>query len=324
MTPPAAQGQHSSHEWRFAGRPVMPDPVVCLEVGCERPYRIACGCGEVRWVQCATSDAEQCAPCGDRYRARVRHVARSGEVYGRQGVFLTLTAPSWVPHRIMFGRRVGPWCECTGGGCSDLAEWNATAGRRWNELITELRRLYGDLEYFRAAEVQRRGALHVHVLIRRRDGSPLAIRADKLRRLAVRLGWGHSIDIQPVVEAHWAYVAKYAAKASSDRIIVPWRGVRKRQRVDRETGEVTRVEVESAYPSYRTWTSSRRWGDTMASVKAAQRHYLLVLADLPDWRDEGLAYWWSELAPPRPRARRCGDPPAPAGQSGCLGSEVQG
>lgn len=42
----------------------------------------------------------------------------------------------------------------------------------------------------------------------------------------------------------------------------------------------------------------------------AQRHYLLVVADLPDWRDEGVAYWWSEFAPPRPRVRRGSDPPS--------------
>jgi hypothetical protein len=167
--------------------------------------------------------------------------------------------------------------------------------------------LYGlDLEYFKAAEVQRRGALHYHVLLRREHGGVLAVSTGALRRLALRHGFGHSVDVQHVQPGHAAYVAKYVGKAADARPDVPWCGKRWTGGawVRKDTGEICsrpRREVASYAPTYRTWTASRRWGDSMASIKACQAHYAATVALLPVWSlGQARPAWSSVAAPERP------------------------
>ena len=107
------------------------------------------------------------------------------------------------------------------------------------------------------------------------------------------------------------------------REVVPWRArkyVRPRDPglvldrargwlVDRRTGEVIgdALEVESAHPTYRTWSASRAWGLSMLQVRADQRHYVMTLELLPVWGLRDGDEWaavraasaaWARLAAP--------------------------
>jgi hypothetical protein len=288
-----AAGGHRCR-WSFLERAADGDPRR-VGVGCDDPHVLICsGCSRTVLARCGTSRQSRCGPCGTAYRGRVGHVARSGLVVSRVGLFVTLTAPGAVPHRLPHGAL----CPCTPPGGVDLARWNAELSRReradgklvpgrWNELVKALRREVGDdaLAYFRATEVQRRGALHLHVMLRRSDGRPLALDVGAVRRLALRYGFGHAVDVQPVAAGHADYVAKYVSKAANDRQDVPWSGwkVTGGRWVNRTTGEVCerpRRKVKSYHPSYRTWTASRAWGRSMAEVRAAQSHYLATVEAL--------------------------------------------
>jgi hypothetical protein len=276
------------------------------------------------------------------YRGRVARVAGSGLVLGRQGLFLTVTAPGAAVHHI----RPGVVCRCTPEGGVDLATWNPSAGKRFNRLLRDLSRFVGanvvtydtagkrhevqGLAYFKGAEVQRRGALHFHILVRRLDGAPLAITATDFRRLAVAHGFGHSVDVQPLTAQHAAYVSKYVAKSANDRAVVPWsapgwarpvnpahkvvpvasveaKGKHSKGRmlarsvVDRRTGEVIGPATPALVtrPGFRTWSAARAWGDTMATVRRAQQHFVLCMAELPVWASREASRGWACLDVPR-------------------------
>ena len=232
---------------------------------CDRPLHVVCrDCDFVtRWA-CSGHRESRCRPCATRYRRRVRRVVASG--LGRQArgweYFLTLTAPGRRQHRQKWSREhAGEMCPCTPAGGVDLARWNASHSARWNHLRTVMKRRHPGLEFFRGVEVQERGALHDHALI----WSPTPIPMSELRAIALAAGFGHSVDLAPVVpgskrEAY--YVSKYITKATDQRADVPWWG----QRVDYSTGEVSEGIVDGRY---RTWSMSKGWGDTMATVRAA-------------------------------------------------------
>lgn len=137
-----------------------------------------------------------------------------------------------------------------------------------------LRRELPDLEFMRGVEVQDgkrrddgrgRGALHDHFLFR--TAYPVDERL--IRRLAMRAGFGHSVEMTecaPGSKREAYYVSKYITKATDSRQQVPWRA----DVVDVETGEVSRELVAGRY---RTWSCSRRWGVTMAQVRAEAALY---------------------------------------------------
>ena len=195
----------------------------------------------------------------------------------------------------------------------DLAEWNGSLGKRWNEFVKALRRhlMTDDLQYFKAVEPQRRFALHLHVLVRRDDG-PLSISKVELRKLAMHYGFGHEVDVQGLLPGHASYVAKYASKAADDRKDVPWRGLRRFERVDMTTGEIRKGTAVAYRPTYRTWSASGRWGERMAEIRAAQGHHEAVMAALVPWSCR--APWPAEadVCPRRPVHARDGNaPPLP-------------
>lgn len=245
-------------------------------------------------------------------------VASQGLVTGVHGIFLTLTAPGDAVH---YDRR-GNQCRCTPDGGIDLREWNANGAKRWNRFLRDLSVLIGcdivwtddhgkrhrkqGLVYFRATEVQRRGALHYHVLIRRSDKRPIRVKKSDIRKLALRHGFGHSVDVQRMQPGHAQYVAKYVAKASDQRDDVPWptsRIVRRvTERLDETTGELYKrakmVRVMTVRATYRTWSASRAWGDSMKDVRLAQQHFVLTVSALPVWSDRAAAASWRALAIP--------------------------
>jgi hypothetical protein len=247
-----------------------------LGVACEHPGRMVCAeCGGGYVRPCRTSRSSFCGPCGELYRSRVQQVAKAPAVLAVPGsVFLlTVTAPGSVRH----GPRAGIDCGCwvsNGSRPVDLASWNGRQGERWNRFAQDLRRLLGDqVEYFRAVEVQRRGALHEHVL--GRFSAPVLVTSrlrSRVRALAIAHGYGHEIDLQVAGQSAasarlvaW-YCAKYVSKATDARADVPWQ--RRDVGVDLATGEVLRSPW-----SYRTWTASRAWGSSMGAVVRDQRAF---------------------------------------------------
>ena len=174
---------------------------------------------------------------------------------------LTVTAPGSGQH---LDTRSGTICPCTPAGGTDLGTWNAGHSARWNHLRTNLARDYDGMQYLRAVEVQLRGALHDHAIL----WSPIPLGLEHVRSRAIAAGFGHSVDLAPIVPGSRKaayYVAKYVTKACDSREQVPWTV----DKLDRETGELVAVQLESA--PFRTWSSSRAWGITMKAVRAAVR-----------------------------------------------------
>ena len=158
------------------------------------------------------------------------------------------------------GKRPRESCRCAGRMVGGLGSWNASAGKRWNVLRGALGRLYPGAEFFRAVEVQERGAIHLHVIWWALK--PLVLK--DVQRLAVDAGFGCVIDFKPAAAGDTrqaAYVSKYVTKATDQRGEVPW------DVVDLETGEVEAVKDAR----YRTWSCSRGWGLTMKALEAGIR-----------------------------------------------------
>jgi len=225
---------------------------------CQNPMLAQCAvCGRSEAWNCNTA---ACRPCAARYRRRVGRVAESGcDRRGGHLYLLTLTAPGEQQH---VNRTTGEVCRCTPAGGIELGEWNASHSRRWNHFRTRLRQDHPGAEFFRGIEVQKRGALHHHALV----WSPKRLTLQWVRTLAVGVGYGHSVDLQPIDAASRSaagYVTKcvagYVTKARGERKTVPWLDV------DHRTGVIRRGEGEARY---RTWSKSRGWGLTMAAVRA--------------------------------------------------------
>lgn len=240
------------HRYRWAGR-------AASQEDCDRPNVMQCVCGASYVARCGHSSRTRCSPCSKTYGHRVSHVASSGFSRPGDGYFLTLTAPGNRAHTYR-----GQRCPCTPEEGVELATWNGECATRWNHFITDVRRSIGPCEYFAAKEVQERGALHVHALLR--FERPTMVRASKLRALAIRHGFGHVMDLQhqdpEQAERTARYLSKYVTKSSTERERAPF--------VHRLTGEV-------GPGRWRTWTGSRSWGLSMACVRAAQRAWILEL-----------------------------------------------
>jgi hypothetical protein len=177
---------------------------------------------------------------------------------------LTITAPGEAGHRRWSpaARARRHVCGCEQSMAAGPASWNASAGRRWNHCLTLLRRLSPDLEFFRAAEVQRRGLLHQHVPL----WSPVPLDPVEVQAAALAAGFGCVFDLQEVTSPQQVarYVGKYVSKSTDQREDVPW----ERLMIDPATGEVREVRTR---PTYRSYSTSRTWGLTMRDCIAAAR-----------------------------------------------------
>jgi hypothetical protein len=128
-------------------------------------------------------------------------------------------------------------------------------------------------------EVQRRGALHLHVIVW--SSAPLVI--GQVHDVAVAAGFGCVLDLRPIRSGrdarHASYVTKsvasYATKASDQRAEVPW--ARVVLVLDDATGELT--EHVNPDPTYRVWSASRGWGLTMRQIREALRAHVARAAD---------------------------------------------
>jgi hypothetical protein len=145
----------------------------------------------------------------------------------------------------------------------------------------------------RVVEVQGRGALHDHLLV----WSPVPLDGKWLREVAMDSGFGHASAgpvrpgkrgglelLAPGSRAAARYVGKYVTKATDARDDVPWTV----ETVDRATGLVLRRDVPGRY---RCWASSRKWGDSMAVVRARARVVALRLVVEREGREEEAAWF---------------------------------
>lgn len=252
---------------------------------CDQPLVLHMSCGWV-WVKCCGSYS--CKPCTAKTRRRKQRVIGDGMQAqtrsGRRLWLLTLTAPGerahkrWVPaDRWVRGMRRRD-CDCHQAPA--LEDWNPTAGQCWNRLRTALAR-HVDVEYYRATEVQDRGALHHHVIV----ASSKQLDAGRLQLLALAAGYGCVLDLRPIrsdevgsIEHTAEYVMKslagYVTKsAGSTRAGVPWR----RDVLDDDTGEVRRLRTVA---TYRLSSQSAGWGRTEAEVRAHNRAQAIRRAEL--------------------------------------------
>lgn len=262
--------------WRFAGS-MLP----ASDEGCQAPKRLVnVVSGEVLVVDCSSSRRNRCEYCATRYRRRVRRVFDSGwtDSPADRMQLLTLTAPGSDVHYLPSGEA----CECTPPGGVVLGQWNASAGARWNDFITDVRRSIPgceSLQYCKAAECQQRGALHFHAMVRSRVN--LLKHRRKLRQLAIRHGFGHAVDVQAVSMGEGmrssaaSYCAKYVSKACDDRDAMPW--------MDADG------ELIVGQGKYRTWTCSRAWGSTMRQLRREQREWAAMCAAVREAQRTGWA-----------------------------------
>ena len=244
---------------------------------CERPLSVVMSRDGEPFVAvepwlCQNHRRSKCGPCAARYARRVKALAIEG-MYVKGGFYgwFTLTAPGDGIHckkrDCARSDCAHEKCLCTWAEGVDLGHWNPGAGKLWNRFMTALTEACGErIKYFRAVEVQERGAIHYHVLFR----SDVVISEKTLRELAIANGFGHSIDLQELAPgsknaasaAH--YVAKYVTKSCDDRDNLPWL----KDMVDPETYEVTEQNVSA---TFRTWSQSKNWGLTMAALRDVAR-----------------------------------------------------
>ena len=257
------------------------------DLDCEAPSYLYCAsCEAEGFMRCGSSRASQCAPCSRRYKRRVRALVETRLEQIRPGtaLLLTLTAPSDRGRHCQVHRKcdaTGVMCEvcpCTPEGGVDLADWNASLTKRTNRLLSAIKRgeaspkVRGQraavaLEYFQAREVQRRGALHDHVVLVPVANKSRQLDRRMLKRLAMSHGFGHEVDLERIgTSKHGGskarspgrvagYVSKYVTKAADLRGAVPWpcQAYGRRQ------------------AAFRTWTRSQGWGVTMRDIREAAR-----------------------------------------------------
>lgn len=234
---------------------------------CQQPLRVVCrSCDALEQWPCGCSSAERCVPCSERNRRRNEQVVFTGLSQRETGwsYFLTLTAPGQDEHRQWVhawnaSKGSRPVCDCWDTGMT-LAEWNAGAGGAWNRFRTSLRRHVAGVEFWRAAEVQERGALHHHAVL----WSPAPLDPHQVQALAIAAGYGCVFDIREAKDAaHVArYVSKYVTKGD-DRRRAAWL----RTVVNRDTGELE----ERTDATYRTHSQSHGWGPTLKGLRAIAR-----------------------------------------------------
>lgn len=149
-------------------------------------------------------------------------IGRIGCMLPGELFFVTLTAP---------GVDVLPWdrsmcshpsdVRCSGAiGCRVVhdaaAAWNASFTSRADDFWTDVRRSRtlnphrGRVEKFRGVELQARGALHGHFLVRSTAG--LRLSKGLLRSLARRHGFGVQVDVRRATADDAMYLSKYVCE----------------------------------------------------------------------------------------------------------------
>lgn len=246
--------------------------------GCERPSELGCVfCPRVMVKRCGATRDDRCGPCAERHRRDVARVGRSGFNGDRPSgfFFVTLTAPGCDVLRWDVDRcgHAADGSECSGDlGCTvdriDGGIWNARAPQRWSHFVTELRRrLRCDVQFFGSWETQKRGMLHRHAILWVAPGVTARRVRAAVRVAAPRYGFGRQWKCDPIagdtareLARKAGYVAKYATKGGDLAVSL-----------DVATGELREG-------GYRRWSASRRWGQTIASVRAERVAWAIAQA----------------------------------------------
>ncbi len=257
--------------WRWMGT----DRSAARDGWCEQPQRFTnVSTGDTYTRRCGAARSSRCVPCAALKRGDVAAIGRSGWMGhgGALGYFTTLTAPGSdvLPFdRSKCSHSDGVKCSGDVGCVCDavaLDRWHDGIGLRWSHFVTDIRRVLArrwpgvTVEFCKTWEAQHRGALHAHAMVRV-SGAPVSHRAFRaaVRLCAGRNGFGRRFDVQAVdlsdsraVAMTAGYVAKYAAK-NADTL-----------------PELRRVDVTGrcTVGGVRAWSSSRKWGDSMAVVQA--------------------------------------------------------
>ena len=271
-----------SHRMRVVGyvRPSSKTRVDCLQ-----PLRAVCehGCGFEQFWRCDCSSEDRCSLCSERKRkllARIIDLGITDRLGAGYTYFLTVTSPGTSDHRRW--RRGGgpgrPACSCHDNGMS-LGEWNADQSASWNRLRLALSRLTeGSLTYIGSVEVQKRGALHRHVVLN--VDRPLF--PEEVQALALAAGFGCVFDLQVINSAQKAawYISKYVTKSAGARSEVPWIA----DVLDRSTGELRAMKTAA---TFRSWSAAQSWGFTLKGLReiaraqaSARAMYLRELTEL--------------------------------------------
>jgi hypothetical protein len=161
-----------------------------------------------------------CVCCRHRLQARNRRRAILGaSVRGSVLVMLTLTLPAeWHPSSALSNWSPDLWAVESGGrvlrGRQAVARVTlAEAAARWKVLNLSLRRLFGSLPYYRAAELHVSGVAHLHVLIRVQSRTALLIRGQALMAAILASGFGERSSWS--VASSERAVSEYVTKATA-------------------------------------------------------------------------------------------------------------
>lgn len=277
----------------------VPHPDVCSS---PLLWRCESGCCLLA-TPCSNHRESRCTPCANRYRRRVSRLIESGLNSGSRQMtghlyLLTANAPGNPGHTRWIPGRAGKHgvCGCEHSRSAGDDRWNASASHRWGLVLDRLRKVQPGLAFVRVVEVQKRGLIHLHIVL----WTPDSLDAAEVQRLLLDAGFGCVMDLAPIDNPQKAsrYLAKYVSKSVDDRGFVPWL----RDVVDHETGEVT----TSADPTFRAWSSSQNWGirmaDLRAAAQAAARRNAQRLRELEDQAGE-------DLQAPQPAAGNGSAPP---------------
>ena len=282
--PPPEHG--CTHLWQMTPwfrHPARSRRKSCEHLECENPVLLQCAiCASLLAKRCGSGRESRCVPCAGRKRRDVARIGRSGWMTDRPidvAAFVTLTAPGvkgtrngrhairWDTTRCVHG----PGTKCSGDiGCvghpDDLARWHATLGQRWSWFMTDLRRTLDrhypgvDVQFFKAAEPQKREVAHFHVMMRLEGAALTQKRLHALMRLlADRHGFGRQCAVDYVslrdplgIARAAGYCAKYATKSAD--------AFAETRMLDESTGELRDGRL-------RSWSASRRWGSTMKALR---------------------------------------------------------
>ena len=299
---------------------------------CVNPIVLFCQDCELHILKpCGSADNTVCAPCEMVYRKRVRTIVREPALIAKPGSLslLTLTGPGsklhCLTHTYRSKDRSGAFvprpsvkcnfdvdspstlwdeheiCPCsTADKLLDTPEriqsWNVSAIARFNDFITDLRRSvlgFENVEYFKAVEPQKRGVIHLHIVLR---AERLIIITSEMReqilKYAIAHGFGHEVDFQLIANGKddadsilkaARYVAKYVTKTNAEAkaaILLPtipntveveYFAVEPEGDVLTKVRHVPLKMGRRRRIRYRAWSASRGWGLSLGKVKTLQR-----------------------------------------------------
>ena len=159
-----------------------------------------------RFIRCRSRDYSYCPSCAALDAASVRRIIESG--FTADGThtywFVTLTAPSFANAKDQYAR---------------LVMWNHNVGELWKHTVKYVNKVLHDVEYARVVEFQRRGAVHIHAIVRVGDNGKTDVEK-ALRRMrtykvtvdSVDYKWGRVYDVQQIDASQLEDTGDYATK----------------------------------------------------------------------------------------------------------------